>query len=458
MIYQLISECTDYDFKREAEWNKLKSWLKSISAFANTLGGTLFFGITDDKEIVGVTDSKQLSDKISESINARIKPTPVYTLTPYIENGKTVLAVKVFRGTTTPYYYVGDGVQEAYIRSGNESIIAPTHILNELILKGSNQTYDAIGTRLLKSDYSFSFLEATFYDRTKTRLTESDYRSFNLCDKDYFLTNAGALLADQNIYTHSRIFCTRWNGITKTSIHGEATDDKEISGCLLQQLYSALDFVRNNTKKKWHKQGLYRVEQPEYDEEAIREALVNAIVHREYTRLGAEVCVDIYEDRLEVTSPGCMFSGQAITKEVTGFIASERRNPHIADLFARMDFMERRGSGLKKITDRTNQLFEDNKNHVEFYSDNSYFKVTIYNANYGMVSSNDTENDTNDTVSDTEKKVYDLIRESNRITVTELMDKLQKSRPTVLRALAGLKEKKLIAREGSNRSGRWIIL
>ena len=123
------------------------------------------------------------------------------------------------------------------------------------------------------------------------------------------------------------------------------------------------------------------------DREAIREAIVNGIIHREYTRLGAEVCIDIYDNRIEITSPGSMYSGKKIDKTINSVIASERRNPVLADIFARMKFMERRGSGLKKITDKTNALFNDNNNHAEFYSYNNYFKVIIYNAIFENVNS-----------------------------------------------------------------------
>ena len=382
------TECTDYDFKLTVEIKKPKSWLKSVSAFANTLGGTLFFGVSDDQTIVGMDDPQTASEKISQLINERIKPTPIYVLSNFTKDGKSIIVVQIYAGTSTPYYYFADGVQEAYIRSGNESIIAPPHILNELVLKGLNKTYDTLKTNYKKRDYSFSFFEATFYEVTGVKLTKNDYNSFNLADKAGFLTNAGVLLADQAIYKHSRIFCTRWKGLTKTSVQSEAVDDKEISGGLLQQFFAAMDFVRNNTKRAWNKSGITRVETPEYSEEAVREAIVNGIIHREYTRLGAEVCVDIYDDRLEVTSPGGMISGKTIEKEVDFVVASERRNPVLADIFARMKFMERRGSGLKKITDNTNALFPDKSTHVEFYSDRDFFKVTIHNALYNKKQTN----------------------------------------------------------------------
>lgn len=464
MLYQLIAECTDYDFKQALEVKKPKSWLKSVSAFANTLGGTLFFGVTNDKVAVGVEDPQSLGEKISQLINERIKPTPIYVLGSFIEDGKAIVTVKVYAGTSTPYYYVADGVQEAYIRSGNESIIAPPHILNELVLKGLNQTYDTLKTNYKKSDYSFTFFEATFYDITRTKITESDYLSFNLVDKDGYLTNAGVLLADQNIYTHSRIFCTRWNGLTKTSVNGEAVDDKEISGGLLQQLFSAMEFVRNNTKKKWHKSGMTRVEMPEYDEEAVREAIVNGIIHREYTRLGAEVCVDIYDDRLEVTSPGCMMSGKIIDKEVDDVVASERRNPVLADIFARMKFMERRGSGLKKITDNTNALFNDGKKHVEFFSDRNYFKVTIHNALYAKKQKGASVNasvnagvNASVKLSAIQESIIQLMRENPQITIREMASKLGKNETTISRNIRKLKEVKLLSRIGSDKQGYWMI-
>jgi len=456
MLYQLIAECTDYDFKQALEVKKPKSWLKSVAAFANTLGGTLFFGVANDRSAVGVEDPQGIGEKISQLINERIKPTPIYVLSNFAEDGKTIVTVKVYAGTSTPYYYVADGVQEAYIRSGNESIIAPSHILNELVLKGLNQTYDTLKTNYKKSDYSFTFFEATFYDITRTKITESDYLSFNLVDKDGYLTNAGVLLADQNIYTHSRIFCTRWNGLTKTSVNGEAVDDKEISGGLLQQLFSAMEFVRNNTKKKWHKSGMTRVEMPEYDEEAVREAIVNGIIHREYTRLGAEVCIDIYDDRLEVTSPGSMMSGMIIDKEVDDVVASERRNPVLADIFARMKFMERRGSGLKKITDNTNALFNDGKNHVEFFSDRNYFKVTIHNALYGK-EIGDKPNVTDVTKTDMEEVIIEQIKLNPKVTVDQLAEKLQVNRRTILRCITLMKQKGTIKRIGSSRNGCWIL-
>lgn len=465
MLHKLIAECSDYDFKEQLETSKPKSWLKSVSAFSNGIGGTLFFGVDDNKCPINIEDPKAVCDKISELINARISPIPTYTLEPYSEqyNGKVVVYVvlKVMPGPSTPYYYSSDGTQVAYIRSGNQSIKAPRHILEELILKGQNKTYDSIVTSYLKSNYSFTFFEATFLEKTLTKLTESDYISFSLMNSNGYLTNAGVLLADQNIYRHNRIFCTRWNGLNKTSLE-EASDDDEYSGGLVKLLDSALNFVKKNTKKKWKKEASGRIEMPEYDEIAIREAIVNALIHRQYTNVGSEVTIDIYDDRIVITSPGPMASGVLINKELENNIPSIRRNPILADIFARMKFMDRRGSGFDKIVNGTNRLFDDNENHVEFYATVTHFSVVIYNANYEDIDNgtiNGIINGTiNDTIKDNEKIVYMLMKENSKITVTEIIEKTNIPRRTVNRIITSLKEKELIVREGSNKGGYWKIL
>ena len=170
-------------------------------------------------------------------------------------------------------------MREAYIRVGNESIPAPEHVLNELILKGTNRSFDALVTDERKEDYSFTLLEATYRERTGLRFEPSDYVSFGLANKDGFLTNAGRLLADQHIVYNSRVFCTRWNRLQKGSIFDDALDDKEYEGNLIYLLQSGSDFIRNNSKVRFAKKAQYRVDKPDYADRAVTEALVNALIH-----------------------------------------------------------------------------------------------------------------------------------------------------------------------------------
>ena len=184
MILSLIAEATECDFKLALEKQKPISWLKSVSAFANGIGGTLFFGVDNDGNVVGLENLQDDADFISRKIKDFITPIPEFTLTPHNDNGKDVLTLVVKAGRNAPYYYSPDtGIKRAYVRIGSESVIAPDYVLNELILKGSNRTFDTTTTEYKKSDYSFTLLEATYRQRTKLRFESTDYISFGLVKK-----------------------------------------------------------------------------------------------------------------------------------------------------------------------------------------------------------------------------------------------------------------------------------
>lgn len=383
MIERLIAEATDCDFKVLLEIKKPKSWLKSVSAFANGIGGVLFFGVGNDKEIVGLENVQADAEIISRLIRERITPLPQFVLTPEEEQGKNLLILSVVAGRSTPYYYRADGIMEAYIRNGNETVAAPDYVINELILKGTNRSFDALISDSHKTEYSFTFLEATYRERTGSPLSVSDYVSFGLANREGNLTNAGRLLADQNIVFNSRIFCTRWNGLEKGSVFDDALDNKEYEGNLIYLLQSGCDFVYNNSKIRFSKGVRFRVDKPDYAERAVTEAVVNALIHRDYNVQGSEIHIDMYDDRIEIQSPGGMYQGRMIQECDIESISSVRRNPIIADLFHRMKYMERRGSGLKKIISETEKLPGYKKEwKPEFYSTLTDFRVVIKNMNY----------------------------------------------------------------------------
>jgi ATP-dependent DNA helicase RecG len=136
----LIAAATEYEFKSAVEINKPRSWLKTVSAFSNGVGGSLYFGI-DDKthSVIGIEDVQKSADQISELIKMRIEPAETVSLEPIEIDGKHILRVRIPNGINTLYYYFGDGSKVAYYRVGNESVTAPAHILNELILKGDTR-------------------------------------------------------------------------------------------------------------------------------------------------------------------------------------------------------------------------------------------------------------------------------------------------------------------------------
>jgi len=300
------------------------------------------------------------------------------------KDGKNILILTVSSGYSTPYYYKADGVMEAYIRIGNESVIAPSFALNQLILKGMNRTYDTLNSEYDFKDYSFSKLRERYKVWTGNSMEDKLFDSFDIRNEYGKLTNAGALLADDSPIRHSRLFCTRWNGLDKSGGMVDALDSAEYSGSLIILLNEGVSFVKRNMKTRWKKTANSRIEMPDYCERSVFEALVNALIHRDYLILGSEVHIDIYDDRLTIYSPGGMADGTRIQERDISNISSTRRNPVLADIFGRLGYMERQGSGFKKITESYHAAYNYRKElEPEFYSDVTSFQVTLYNLNYG---------------------------------------------------------------------------
>ena len=228
---------------------------------------------------------------------------------------------------------------------------------------------------------------------------------------------------------------------------------------MLTQLNSALAFFRSNTKRPWHKDDGDTIWELEYDEEAIKEALVNAIIHRDYNVMGAEVVLNIYNDRIEITSPGMMFDGSKVPLVVSSTLQSSRRNPIVADVFWRMGLMHRRGSGLANITNRTNELFGDNENHVFFKTEYGFFKTIIYNAKYNA--NDGTTDGTKGSYSDLneqEKSIILLIQKNNSLSLDDMSIALNIPRRTLARIIAGLKEKGILRHTESRKNGHWEVI
>lgn len=227
-IRAYIGEATEYDKKETLEERRPKSWLKSVSAFANGNGGVLLFGIADDDALKGLPDVKTASEKISEAVKSKMDPIPSIELQIRQEEGKNFILLHVAPGAETPYYYIGDGGRIAYIRVGNESVQATATDLKRLVLRGSNSTYDSLPTLYRFENFAFTKLRSVYRQRTRLELDAQDFVSFGLVDEKGFLTHAGALLADESPMRFSRLFCTRWNGLDKASGVMEALDDQGV--------------------------------------------------------------------------------------------------------------------------------------------------------------------------------------------------------------------------------------
>lgn len=476
-----LGETNLYDKKEKLERNKVKSWLKSVSAFSNSNGGKIILGVTEDSKIKGLCDFKSDSEFISETIKTRIDPVAEFDMEIKEFNEGTIIILSIFEGRNSPYYFIESGSRIAYKRVGNQSVIATSVDLLNLTLKGQKLTYDSLLSNKHIDNVSFNELKTEYNSRSNSKFEEKDLNSFGLVDDNGRVTIAGTLFADGYQVYQSRVFCTRWNGLTKTHGLMEALDDKEYEGNLLYLLKVSLDFVKRNNKKMWRKDFINRIEYFDYPIRAVQEAIVNALVHRDYTIIGSEVHIDIYDDRIEIVSPGGMYDGTFIQDRDIFNISSVRRNPIIADLFGRMNLMERRGSGLKKIV----EVYEVEENYKEklapkFRSTESAFFTVLKNLNYEGINKginegqsvgqsgtqSGTQNGTqNGTRSGTQKeniwirryRILKIIEENPKITTQELAKLISTSLRTIKRDLSKLTEKGYIKFEGGSKEGKWII-
>lgn len=304
---------------------------------------------------------------------------PEIQLIPIEHEGHTLLEVKVKAGTLTPYYYYQDGTRTAYVRVGNESVECNSQQLLSLVLKGTHMTWDSLPTQVDASKHSFIILANTFREQTHQEWNDKYLESFGLVTPDGKLTNAGLLFVDNCTVFQSRIFCTRWTGLYKD----DAISSVEHRANLVLLLKYGMDFIKNYTMSGWVKMPNYRLNLPDYSDRAIFEGLVNHLIHRDYTVMGGEVHIDIYDDRVELVSPGAMLDGTRIQDRDIYKVPSMRRNPVIADVFTQLDYMEKRGSGLRKMRELTEKLpnFLQGK-EPQYQTEATSFYTTFYNLNW----------------------------------------------------------------------------
>ena len=357
-------------------------YLEWVCGYANAKGGTLYIGIEDGtKRTVGVKNAGKLMEDIPNSIRNTMGIVADVVLLK--KSGKDVIKI-VVKPSSYPVSYHGG----YFYRTGAVKMQLIGNALNDFILRKTNSSWDICRTPSEKrrDDCRFTVLSSHFLDQTKHRFDDTYFSSFGLECDDGVLTNAGALIADDSPIYQNRIFCTRWNGLDKSAGVMDSMDDKEYSGSVLSLFEYGKAFVKTNSRKMWHKLPSRRVDFPEYPERAVEEAIANALIHRDYANFGSEVHIDIYDDRLEVVSPGGMFDGGMPIQERGDLreIGSARRNPIVADIFNRLDYAERRGSGIGKILDAYALPLPNPCGRKPRFVSDTFFRTILPSLTYGL--------------------------------------------------------------------------
>lgn len=356
-----MREDNNAEFKREYT-DDVK---KAVLSFANSNGGIVYIGRDDDGNLYPLIDSDRVLTQITNSIRDGILP-DVTMFVSYAtdENGITIT---VQEGTNKPYYFTDKGLKPSgvYVRQGASSIPASFEQIREMIKLTDGDKYET--ARSLTQDLTFKETAEEF-TRCNVDFSESQMRTLGIIGSDGLYTNLGLLLSDQCAHTIKfAVFTGTKKGAFKTR--------KEIDGSLLKQMRSAFDFLNLTNNLSATFSGLDRIEQYDYPEEAIREAMLNAIIHRDYAFSGS-IIVNTYDDRMEFVSLGGLVPG--LRKEDLFLGISQSRNEKLANVFYRLKHIEAYGTGLRRIM----QYYENLSAKPEITVTHGGFVLTIPNMNY----------------------------------------------------------------------------
>lgn len=330
---------------KESETVELKSIVvdeikKGVIAFANSKGGTLFVGITDSGEIAGLRDADKDLMNINNMIRSGIKPDVTLFTQSKIKqiNKRQIIQIDVQSGTERPYYLTGKGIRPegVYIRLGAASVPATDTAIRKMIRETDGESYEEL--RSIEQELTFESAKNEFLQR-KVQFGSSQMATLKLVNKDKIYTSLALILSDQCTHTiKAALFQDTTQQVFK--------DRKEYNGSLFRQIndtYNYLDLI-NKTKSTFNK--LLRIDKRDYPETALREALMNAVIHREYATNGS-ILVKIFSDRVEFISPGGLVNGIEIDDIKSGYSAC--RNPNLAAVFYRLQLIEAYGTGILKI-------------------------------------------------------------------------------------------------------------
>lgn len=437
---------------RETETVELKSIVmddikKEIIAFANCDGGTVYVGVADDGKVLGVENADECALQISNMVRDAVKP----DVTMFIHyetlecDGKAVVAVNIQRGTNRPYYLAKKGLRPegVYVRQGYSSVPATDTAIRQMIKETDGDSFENM--RSINQALTFEATKKEFEKRNVV-FGQPQMQTLKIVSADGIYTNLGLLLSEQCLHT---IKAAVFEGINQNVFK----DRREFSGSLMQQLNDVYDYIdfHNQTHATFRK--LLRIDTRDYPEVAVREALLNTLVHRDYS-FRASTLISIYDDRIEFVSIGGLLPGLELDDLMMG--VSVCRNPHLANVFYCLQLIEAYGTGMKKIMGAyANALVQP-----KIKTTNNAFKIILPNVNFTPKAAEvhkDFEKAADLALDSNEEKVLQFLREHLMITRKETQTLLEVSQSTAGRILKAMVDSGRIKQIGGSRTTRYEL-
>lgn len=451
-----------------------EKYLKTIVAFANSQGGQLIVGVDDKtREVVGVDEDILFGvmDSISNAMSDACVPQIVPDVEPKTVDGKTIIVVTVAPGPNRPYYLKSRGKDEGtFIRVAGTSRPAHSEKIRELEMEGARISWDeltCVGYEVTEEAIANLCNAIMNYRKqvgvSRCEVTKAQLVNWKLIKErnDGDAASNAFVLLTSNYFPFSKTQCAVFKG-TERSVF---LDKREFTGPIYGQIEEATAFVLRNIRLGATIEGLVRKEAYELPVEAVREMIINAHCHRNLTDDSC-VQVAVYDDRLEVTSPGGLYNGLTYEELMNGH--SRLRNRTIANVLGQMGLVESWGTGIRRIVKAAGDY---GLPVPEFQVFDDMFRVNLFRKLLPMsepqncaeaavkfgVSSVKVRCNIGDDINITQQKIIKLLSEDAQMNGTKLAERIGVSKRSIEINIRKLKDRGILIRHGSPKSGYWEI-
>ena len=342
----------------------LEDLYKEVIAFANTDGGVIYIGIDNEGNLTGIDDVDETYTRLTNGIRDAIAP-DVTMFVRYVLQDNKVIRIEVGEGSYKPYYLKAKGIKPTgvYVRQGASSMQASPDQIRRMIKESDGDNYE--DSRSLDQDLTFSAAETAF-QRYGVEFSVEKYRALGITQNDIF-TNLALLLSDQCLHT-TKI------AVFKDEFCTEFRDSKEFGGSVFKQFEDSVTYLALCNRTASTIKGVVRTDKKDYPEEAIREALLNAIVHRDYSFSGS-IIINVNDSKMEFISLGGLLPG--LSTEDIRIGVSQPRNKKLAEVFHRLRLIESYGTGIRRIF----KLYENCPIQPVIEVTANAFKIVLPNMN-----------------------------------------------------------------------------
>ena len=410
---------------------------KEVIAFANNGGGVIYIGVDDNGNETGVADVDETYTRLTNGIRDAISP-DVTVFCKYSLNENNVIKIEISEGARKPYYLKSKGIKPSgvYVRQGASSVPASEDQIRLMIKMSDGDSFE--GIRSLNQELTFVSAKQAF-EKYGVAFSENKYRVLGITtDSNDLYTNLGLLLSDQCKHSiKAAVFADEDN----TSF----LDSKEFTGSILRQLDDAYSYLMLNNRNNAEFKGLERVEHYSYPQEALREALLNALVHRDYAFSGS-IIININESQIEFISLGGLLPGLSDEDIQNGI--SQPRNPKLAEVFHRLRLIESYGTGIRRIF----TLYRDCEKKPEIIVTPNTFKLILPNRNYYS-----TDKSEEKALNDQQRTILQYIERNGAITEETVQKLLGVKRTRAYVILKEMRDSSLIEVQGRGQNKKYTF-